>query len=257
MLRRRIAHIAIIAIIAAAALGICIAISPVCPVFDAGRRDRARNDPGRAHCARPVTGATVARCDPGLRLALRNKGIGQLLTGLLEGDTKVFVGLAGRTSMGRVARKPPPNDLYARDFYAWTQEQARLLRERRFGDLDLENLIGEVASVGGSEKREIGNRLAILIGHLLKWTFQPGARSSSWRGTIDEQRRQIAQVLKTSPSLRSYPATVFGDSYLSGRLLASRESGIDFTLFPEEPPFTLDEAVNENFLPREPDLLRP
>ena len=52
--------------------------------------------------------------------------------------------------MSDTATKPPPNDLYEADFYAWTQEQARLLRERRWDDLDLENLVDEVESVGRS-----------------------------------------------------------------------------------------------------------
>ena len=55
--------------------------------------------------------------------------------------------------------KASPDDLYKTDFYVWTQEQARLLRERRFDDLDLDNLVDEVQSVGSSEKREIRNRL--------------------------------------------------------------------------------------------------
>ena len=45
--------------------------------------------------------------------------------------------------MSSASLKPPPNTLYETDFYAWTQEQARLLRERRWDDLDLETLIGE------------------------------------------------------------------------------------------------------------------
>ena len=77
-----------------------------------------------------------------------------------------------------------PNSLYESDFYTWTQEQARLLRERRFDELDLENLVDEVESVGSSEKREIRSRLVVLIGHLLKWKFQPGGRGSSWSDTI-------------------------------------------------------------------------
>ncbi|VVM04474.1 hypothetical protein MAMT_00107 [Methylacidimicrobium tartarophylax] len=42
--------------------------------------------------------------------------------------------------------------LYERDFYAGTQETARLLRERRFGDVDLANLIEEVETLGRSER---------------------------------------------------------------------------------------------------------
>ena len=33
--------------------------------------------------------------------------------------------------MSKIATKPPRNDLYESDFYAWTQHQAKLLRERR------------------------------------------------------------------------------------------------------------------------------
>ena len=82
--------------------------------------------------------------------------------------------------MSQTDAKTRPNSLYESDFYTWTQEQARLLRERRFDDLDLENLIDEVASVGSSEKREIRDRLKILLTYLLKWKFQPGLRGNSW-----------------------------------------------------------------------------
>ena len=58
--------------------------------------------------------------------------------------------------------KTRPNSIYESDFFTWTQEQAQLLRERRFEDLDLDNLVDEVASVGSSEKREIRNRLSVL-----------------------------------------------------------------------------------------------
>src|SRR2546428_13059372 len=104
--------------------------------------------------------------------------------------------------MSDTKTKAPPNTLYETDFFAWTQEQARLLRERRWDDLDLENLVDEVESVGGSERREIRNRLTVLLGHLLKWKYQPGHRGPSWTGTIFEQRGQLADVLRDSPSLR-------------------------------------------------------
>ena len=152
------------------------------------------------------------------------------------------------------ADAPPRIDLYEHDFYAWTQEQAQLLRERRWDKLDLENLAEEVRSVGGSEKREIRNRLVKLIAHLLKWKYQPGARSPNWGGTIREQRRGIRAVLRDSPSLRRYPNEVFEEQYLGARLEASAETGIDFTLFPEEPPFTVEQALDDDFLPKEPDL---
>ena len=143
------------------------------------------------------------------------------------------------------------NDLYETDFYEWTQQQARLLRERRFADLDLENLIDEVGSVGSSEKREIRNRLTVLIAHLLKWKFQPGRRGESRRETIDEQRRMLLDIIDTSPSLRAYVHERAVEMYRSGRLAAAKETQIAFGVFPEESPFTPDQVINPDYFPED------
>ena len=60
------------------------------------------------------------------------------------------------------------NSLYDRDFYAWTQDQAALLRAGRVSDIDAERLTEEIESVGARERRELRNRLARLLQHLLK-----------------------------------------------------------------------------------------
>ncbi len=60
-------------------------------------------------------------------------------------------------------------NLYETDFYAWTQEQALLLQQQQWSQLDLPNLIEEIESLGRQERAELRNRLSILIGHLLKW----------------------------------------------------------------------------------------
>jgi hypothetical protein len=153
--------------------------------------------------------------------------------------------------MDKTITKPPVNDLYETDFYAWTQEQARLLRDRRWDDLDLENLVDEVESVGGSEKREIRNRLTKLLAHLLKWKYQPGHRGPSWSATIFEQRRQLADILQDSPSLRSYAHKQVAERYLGGRLEAAHETGIAFGLFPEECPFTPEQVLDLEFWPED------
>lgn len=144
------------------------------------------------------------------------------------------------------------NDLYEADFFAWTQRQAELLRERRWDDLDLENLVEEVQSAGISDKREIASRLLILLAHLLEWQYQPGGRSNGWSGTIREQRRRIARVIADSPSLRSYPASVLIDEFEGARLAASDETGIALDLFPETCPFTIEQVLDTEFWPEEP-----
>ena len=66
------------------------------------------------------------------------------------------------------------NSLYDRDFYAWANEQAALLRSGKLAEADIENIAEEIESMGRSEKRELVNRLTVLLLHLLKWQFQPG-----------------------------------------------------------------------------------
>ncbi len=67
--------------------------------------------------------------------------------------------------------------LYDQDFYAWTQRQVELLRSGRWGELDIENLVEEIESLGRQERQELHNRLGVLLGHLLKWHYQPKATS--------------------------------------------------------------------------------
>jgi hypothetical protein len=136
------------------------------------------------------------------------------------------------------------------DFALWSAEQAALLAAGNFDRLDIENLVGELDYLGGSEKREIENRLKVLVTHLLKWQFQPPERSNSWKATLIEQRTEIAEVIRRSPSLKTYPATAMdGRSYEIARLRASGETGLPLSSFPETCPYSLAQILDPDFLP--------
>ena len=62
---------------------------------------------------------------------------------------------------------------YDGDIIAWANQQAEFIRNKQFDLLDLENIAEEILDVGKSEFRELRNRLAVLIGHLLKYKYQP------------------------------------------------------------------------------------
>ncbi|MDZ8237293.1 MAG: DUF29 domain-containing protein [Nostoc sp. ChiQUE01a] len=141
--------------------------------------------------------------------------------------------------------------LYETDFYAWTQEQVSLLKTQQWEQLDTLNLIEEIETLGRRERQELRNRLGILLGHLLKWQFQPEKRSNSWLGTIREQRVQIKLLLQDSPSLKPYLNEVFLTIYELGLALAIRETELDENVFPEICPYTLDETLNPEFLPNQ------
>jgi hypothetical protein len=48
---------------------------------------------------------------------------------------------------------------YTTDFNLWVQPTARLLREHRWQDIDLENLVEEIEDLGKSERRGIISQL--------------------------------------------------------------------------------------------------
>ena len=138
---------------------------------------------------------------------------------------------------------------YEHDYHAWLTRQAALLAERRFAELDLDNLIDEIQALARSEKREIENRLNVLLVHLLKWTHQPAQRSGGWRSTIIEQRARLLKRLQDSPSLRGYPGEVLDEEYAIAREKAAAETGLRATTFPKSCPYTIDQVLDPDFLP--------
>jgi hypothetical protein len=138
---------------------------------------------------------------------------------------------------------------YDDDFFAWTQEQARLLRGGDLADIDAGNLAEEIESMGRSDRREIRSRLVVLLAHLLKWQFQPGGRTTSWSGTIVEQRHQIDLVIADSPSLRLAVAEALDDAFRRARSLAAAETDLAETIFPTACSYTPDQILSIDFLP--------
>ena len=138
---------------------------------------------------------------------------------------------------------------YDDDFFEWTVEQARLLRGGELSEIDAANIAEEIESMGLSDRRELRNRLIVLLSHLLKWAYQPDARSSSWLGTIREQRLQIEFILEDSPSLRRVAAQLSARDYDRARRKAVDETELPESTFPAECPFTADQILAEDFLP--------
>ncbi|WP_018289628.1 DUF29 domain-containing protein [Verrucomicrobium sp. 3C] len=111
-------------------------------------------------------------------------------------------------------------ELYERDLYAWTQETARLLRARRFSELDLKNLIEEVEDLGSSERHRLEGQLEALIEHLLYigyLTTDPERDGHGWRYAVERARDKALRVLKKNPSFKHDLGEVIEDAYRSAR----------------------------------------
>lgn len=141
------------------------------------------------------------------------------------------------------------DNLYEKDFYTWSCQQAQLLREKNFDQVDWNNVIEEISDLGRSEYRALVSAIEQLTLHLLKWQYQQKLRSPSWRNSIDKQRIQIERILEDSPGLQTRIQEAMSKGYKYGRKGAIKETFLDENVFPEVCPYTWEELVDEYFFP--------
>jgi hypothetical protein len=145
--------------------------------------------------------------------------------------------------------KRPPARLYEEDFHEWALEQARLLRERRFEELDLDNLIEEVDDLARRDLQSVRSRVRTIIEHLLKLEHSPAAEPRrGWDQTIVSQRRDLLDEL--TPSLRAHVEAELPKLYDRTRRDTARvlrrhgEDAVADSL-PDTCPYTLDQILSD------------
>lgn len=141
--------------------------------------------------------------------------------------------------------------LYEADFNLWLEKQAVALRQGKFEDLDIDNLVEEIESLSRSDKRALRSHLRVLLLHLLKWKYQSDHLSRSWQASIYNSRQEIQELLVDSPSLKPYITEVLATCYQNARVNAVAETGLALATFPKQCPFSLEEVLNIDFLPKE------
>lgn len=143
--------------------------------------------------------------------------------------------------------------LYDRDFHAWANEQAALIRAGRYAAADMAHIAEEIESMGKTEKRELANRLAVLLSHLLKWRYQPERRGVSWQATIRIQRRDLVDHLDDNPSLKAKLPEAIAKAYGNALIEAAAETGLSEAIFPPLCPWPFEQIMDERFWPDEAD----
>jgi hypothetical protein len=141
--------------------------------------------------------------------------------------------------------------LHEVDETAWLEATADLVRQGRFDEIERDALAEYLTDMARRDRREVFSRLVVLLAHLLKWQYQPGRRSGSWRGTILEQQRELRQLLE-SGTLRNHAQAVLADAYAEARKQAAAETGLARAAFPEACGWELDGALADQEEEAEP-----
>jgi hypothetical protein len=161
--------------------------------------------------------------------------------------------------MGTAAEMPMSvGSLYERDYYSWTQEQAKLLKSRSLQGLDLANLIEEVEDMGKGQASALESAIEQALIHLAKLAYSPSpAPRAQWETSVVKQRVAMSKVLKRNPGLQSKIEEMFHDSWEGARLIASSELA-EYNEFPNIPaqcPFSLSQTRDVSYMPKLPSAM--
>lgn len=152
--------------------------------------------------------------------------------------------------------------LYERDFYAWIIEQAELFKHKKFDQLDFSNILEEVEAWKHAERHSLQSAIKQLIAHLLKLQFQPEKngmdwnnpdrlKKSSWEKSVDNQRDEIAILIKKMPSLKNSlkDQEWINNTWFLAVSLAAKETGLPKKSFPASPIWTIEQILDDDFYP--------
>ncbi len=135
--------------------------------------------------------------------------------------------------------------LYEEDFYAWTQQQAELLRRLPAigNEIDLEHIAEEIEDLGRSDLRAARSLCQHIIEHFLKLEYSGlDEPADHWRDEIVEWRLQLEQILTRSIVAKLDLPGCYRTAIRLVRRLEREVPGL-MSRLPVECPYTLEQIV--------------
>ena len=143
---------------------------------------------------------------------------------------------------------------YDEDIYAWSREQAAVLRRlaetRRDlpNELDLEHVAEEIEDVGRAELRTVESFLELLLRYLIKLASAPEARSvRHWRAEVAAQQRALVGDLKRSMRQLVALDTVWDTAVRRADAALDEHGDAVLGNLPDACPFDLDDLLSAPF----------
>lgn len=142
--------------------------------------------------------------------------------------------------------------LYDKDFFAWTTNQAELLRSGRLSELDAEHLAEEVESMGKNDQRALRSAIRNIFVHLLllDYSHVEGPRSH-WREELVTFRADLADLMEDSPSLQSHVQQAMEKGWEQARRIVDArfaEYGETADSLPANCPYIWEQVKDPAFL---------
>jgi hypothetical protein len=158
--------------------------------------------------------------------------------------------------------------LYETDYYTWTRETARLLREGRLSEVDTEHLAEEVEDLGKSERRNFVGYLSQSFAHLIKYGYLATRypdNARRWTRDAAFFLKEAMGVLEENPGLKGELQSLLKKSWETarGEIFRKfvddfpREQDIDRIGIPARCPWSPEQVLSGEILPPEPEIPGP
>lgn len=145
--------------------------------------------------------------------------------------------------------------LYDTDFVRWAEDQAARLRAeatlRPNVAIDWAHLAEEIEDLGISLERALQSYLEVTLEHLLKLENSPDAYPRrKWRASADNSRYHAKKLLARSLSLKPRLPGLVEEAYLPAVRDAAAGLDQDPDDLPDAVPYTLDQILDEDWMPK-------
>jgi hypothetical protein len=145
-----------------------------------------------------------------------------------------------------VVAQPTPHD--DRDFGAWAQQQAAVLRARDVSGLDWDHLAEGVETLHRDERTQITGHLRVLCLHLWRWAVEPDTREA-WRSAITSARLYLDDFGAMSPSLEAEWLALLAAALQDARRHGAQDTGLPVETFPVVCPWSLGQLRDHGCWP--------
>ena len=137
---------------------------------------------------------------------------------------------------------------YQIDHQAWLDKTILQLKNGQLEHLDCEHLIEELESLGNEQKRAVESLVIQVLQHLLFYQYWQSERDYNerhWRGELIAFRTQLE--LRLTTNLKNHLQDRLDYLYTKARKIAEVKTDLNL---PTQNPYSLDEVLNEDWLPK-------
>jgi len=141
--------------------------------------------------------------------------------------------------------------LYEVDDYLWLEETIKLLKTKDLDNLDLDNLIEELESLGRNDLNKVRSLLRQIIIHILLlqyWEQEYDRNYRHWRGEIIAFRDDLNNNLTTTLKNKLYDE--LERIYHVSIKLVIEKTGLSLERLPDNCPYSLEQLLDDSWYPK-------